>query len=185
MILPVIRHVPEGDGPDRTALELGPCVWGVIPDWFRGAIGAWKRPAFAARGEDILQSTVFRGAFRYRRCLVPVHGWYLWEGERGAKTRYAAARRDGDWICLAAVWERALIEGSSRDGVAVVTTGPNDVVAGLATRMPVVVAPEDYDVWLGSDMRAATRLIRPSPAEELLVWPSLDGYPTRPDLSSR
>ncbi|MEL7452986.1 MAG: SOS response-associated peptidase [Pseudomonadota bacterium] len=180
-VLPIIRHVPEGDGPDRTALELGPVVWGLIPDWFRGRPEEWKAPAINARGEEIAHKPLFRGAFRHRRCLVPAHGYYVFEGPKGRKTRYAVARPDGDWLCFAGVWERALMDGTSRDGAALVTTTPNDAVAALSMRMPVIIAPEDYRTWLNGSLHAAQMLLTSSPVEETCVWPSLEGYPAWPE----
>lgn len=180
MVVPVIRHVPEGDGPDRQALELGPVLWGLIPDWFRGRFEEWKRPAFNARAEDAPMSNLFKGAFRYRRCLIPVHGYYVWEGVPGNKTRYAVASPRADWFCLAGIWERALIDGASYDGLAMLTTTPNDVVAGLSARMPVIIGREDYHTWLTGGLQEAARLMRPFPSAGLTAWPSLEGYPVWP-----
>ena len=180
-ILPVIRHVPEGDGPDRTALELGPCLWGFIPSWFRGRVDEWKRPALNARGDGIADSAVFRGALRHHRCLVPVHGYYLWDGAPGNKTRFVVARRDQDWMCLAALWDRTLLDGSVRDGVALITTHPNDAIAGLATHMPVILRPSDWQTWIDGSVKDALSLIALSPAADLSVWPSAEGYPAWPD----
>lgn len=180
MIVPVIRHVPEGDGPDPNALELGPVLWGLIPDWFRGQYNDWKRPPFNARAEDAPLSSLFKGAFRHRRCLIPAHGYYVWEGVPGNKTRYAVASIQGEWLCFAGVWERALIDGASYDGLAMLTTTPNDVVAGLSTRMPVIIGRQDYNTWLTGSLSDATRLMRPFPADGMMTWPSPEGYPVWP-----
>lgn len=181
MIVPVIRFTPEGDGPDRTALELGPVLWGLIPDWFRGRFQEWKRPAFNARAEEATGSNMFRGAFRHRRCLVPAHGYFIWDGEPGDKMRFAVARRDADWFCFAGIWERALIDGASYDGLAVLTTRPNDVVAGLSLRMPVILHPDDYQQWLTGSLTEAASLLRPYPAAGMVAWPSQEGYPVWPE----
>lgn len=177
MIVPTIRFTPEGDGPDRNALELGPAFYGLIPDWFRGRFDEWKSPAFNARAEDAPMKPLFRAAFRHRRCLIPAHGYYVWEGVPGRKTRYAVALARADWLCFAGVWERALIDGASYDGVAMVTTTPNDVVAGLATRMPVIIHPQNYDMWLRGTVKEAASLMRPYPASDMVAWPSAEGYP--------
>jgi len=180
MIVPVIRYTPEGDGPDRNALELGPVLWGLIPDWFRGRFEEWKRPAFNARAEEAPMSNVFKGAFRHRRCLIPAHGYYVWEGEAGNKTRFAVASPRADWFCFAGIWERALIDGASYDGLAMLTTTPNDLVAGLSMRMPVIIGREDYGTWLDGDLRAAASLLRPFPSAGMVAWPSAEGYPVWP-----
>lgn len=180
MIVPIIRYTPEGDGPDRTALELGPVLWGLIPDWFRGRFEEWKRPAFNARGEDAPMSNLFKGAFRHRRCLIPAHGYYIWEGVPGNKTRFAVASLRADWFCFAGVWERALIDGASYDGLAMLTTTANDVVAGLSPRMPVIIGREDYRTWLDGNLRDAASLLRPFPSAGMVMWPSPEGYPIWP-----
>lgn len=177
MIVPVIRFTPEGDGPDRHALELGPAFYGLIPDWFRGRFDEWKSPAFNARAEDVAMKPLFRSAFRHRRCLIPAHGYYLWDGVPGRKSRYAVGLRRADWLCFAGVWERALIDGASYDGVAMVTTTPNDTVAGLATRMPVIVHPQNDEMWLRGSLKEAASLMRPYPAADMVAWPSAEGFP--------
>jgi putative SOS response-associated peptidase YedK len=179
-LVPVIRQTPEGDGPDREALQLGPTVWGLIPDWFRGRFDEWRSPAINAHGDDVAESAVFRGAYRHRRCLIPAHGFYVWEGQAGHKTRYAVARRDADWLCFAGVWERALIDGSVYDGLTMLITRPNDLVAGLSGHMPIIIAPDDYEAWLGDRPRDYAPLLRPSPAADLTAWPSHEGYPVWP-----
>ena len=61
-----------------------------------------------------------------------------------------------------------------------ITTTPNDTVAGLATRMPVIIGREDYETWLTGGLREAMGLMQPFPPAGLTVWPSLEGYPVWP-----
>jgi len=73
-----------------------------------------------------------------------------------------------------------LIDGASYDGLAMLTTTPNDVVAGLSARMPVIIGREDYGTWLDGDLRAAASLLRPFPSAGMVAWPSAEGYPVWP-----
>ncbi|MEM7494189.1 MAG: SOS response-associated peptidase family protein, partial [Pseudomonadota bacterium] len=111
-------------------MELAPCLWGLVPSWWTKPIRDRKFSGISVPAREAEERAVYRGAFRHWRCLVPVHGWYVWSGEGRAKTPFAVGRRDGDWFCLAGLWDTALIDGSSIETFAVLTTAPNDSVAG-------------------------------------------------------
>ncbi|MEO0722734.1 MAG: SOS response-associated peptidase family protein, partial [Pseudomonadota bacterium] len=84
-IAPIVRLIPEGDGPpDQTGQrEMAPAMWGLVPSWWNKPLKEKKFSTFNARAEGISTSNTFRGAFRHKRCLIPVSGFYEWTGPKG------------------------------------------------------------------------------------------------------
>ena len=104
---------------------------------------------------------------RYRRCLVPASAWYEWRRHGRTRTPFLVRRRDGAAMALAGLWETwSAADGSEIDTAAIVTTAANGSLAAIDERMPVVVAPADFDAWLdtpSTPLKEATRLVRPAP----------------------
>ncbi|HEX7949064.1 MAG TPA: SOS response-associated peptidase [Candidatus Limnocylindrales bacterium] len=124
--------------------------WGLIPHWATDArVGSRM---FNARAETLTASPAFREAFRRRRCLVPVDGFYEWKREGTVRQPYLVSRVDGRPLALAGLW--AGWHDPSTDEVrrtfTIVTTTPNETLAGLHDRMPVVVAEDAWDRWLAT-----------------------------------
>jgi putative SOS response-associated peptidase YedK len=148
--------------------------WGFVPSWAKDP----RRfgPLINARAEGLLDKAAFRGAIQYRRCLVPATGYYHWERSGPGKSRPWLVRpRDGGLIAFAGLWDPWLgADGSEVDGAVIVTVGAGGDVAGIADRMPAIVAPVDYDRWLDSDRYpagAAWTLLRPVPEGSLEAVP--------------
>ena len=147
--------------------------WGLIPHWATAArVGSRM---INARAETLTASPAFRDAFVRKRCLVPVDSFYEWKREGTVRQPYRIVRRDGRPLALAGLWAgwRDPADGLVRRTFSIVTTTPNDAIAGLHDRMPVVIEAEAWDRWLDP---------RPAEAGELmgLLVPSeadLDVYP--------
>ncbi len=165
---PVFRLAGQGQG---ARCELVPMLWSLIPSWWHKPLSEKKFSSFNAQCETAAEKPVFRGAFRYRRCLLPVSGFYEWTGEKGRKIPFAIALRNRRWFCLAGLWDRAMIDGSEIESFTVLTTTPNDVVAGLHTRMPVILAQENYGRWLDPQSGPVDDLFEPFPAADMHAWP--------------
>jgi putative SOS response-associated peptidase YedK len=177
---PILRRAPEGEDVPRDAIQMAPAVWNFIPSWARP--GPRERPftSFTARAEDVFESRVFAGALRHGRCLVPMSGYYVWEGPKGAGRPFAISRADGAWFCLAGLWNRVLIEGSEIDTFAILTSKPNDLESIFrarlpvvhAYRMPLILAPQHLLRWLDPSAPHVHELFRPFPAEKLVAAPA-------------
>jgi len=163
---PVLRWTRE-----RAHIELAPCLWGLVPNWWTRPIEDRQFTGFTADAATAHERPVYRGAFRYWRCLIPVSGYYLWTGRPGAKSAFAIGLQDRDWFCLAGLWDTALIDGSVLESFTVLTTQPNDTVAGLAHNMPVIVDPKNYQRWLDPRSGDVTDLFEPFPALDTHAWP--------------
>ena len=120
-----------------------------------------------ARGETVAQKPMFAAAFRGWRCLVPASGFYEWARRAGRKQPYYLRPKDAPLFALAGI----VLLWKGERGISLVTTAPNELVASLHDRMPVIVAPEDYGAWLGGDSREAQALVRPYPSARMVAYP--------------
>lgn len=142
--------------------------WGFVPAW------AKDPKTFSllvnARGESVLDKPAFRNAMRRRRCLVPADGFYEWR-HVAPKRPYFVRPKSGEPIAFAGLWETWTgPNGEEVDTAAIVTTRANRMLAGIHDRMPVIVPPEAFSLWLDcakADATTAAALIAPAP-ESLL-----------------
>jgi putative SOS response-associated peptidase YedK len=152
--------------------------WGLFPAW---AKDPKSLPLLInARAETIMEKPAYRWAFKYRRCLVPASGFYEWQARGyGPKQPYLASPeppRQGTapLLAFAGVWETWLgADGSEIDTAAIVTSAASRCLAPIHDRMPVVIAPEDYEKWLSHETRLAEAhaLLRPAPEDLFALTP--------------
>jgi putative SOS response-associated peptidase YedK len=164
----VVRVAPDGEEREVTHVR-----WGLIPGWA-------KDPAalpllINARAETAAEKPAFRGAMRYRRCLVPADGFFEWQRVGREKQPFHMRRRDGAPFALAGLWERWLgPDGSEIDTCALLTTEANELMRPIHDRMPVILDPPDFDLWLDpsvQDVEAIRPLLRPYPSEAMVAFP--------------
>jgi putative SOS response-associated peptidase YedK len=160
---------------DRRAGErsLDVMRWGLVPFWAKDI-----KVGFAninAKAEGIEGKPAFREAFQRRRCLVPVDNFYEWKKTATGKQPYAIALADRHLMALAGLWETWRSPAGERvRSFAVITTAPNELCAELHNRMPVVLKPAAWPVWLGegpADAPQLKTLLAPYPSEEMVAWP--------------
>lgn len=145
--------------------------WGLIPSWSKE-----PRVQFStinARAETIAKSPVFRGPFKSRRCLVPASGFYEWRHTSQGKQPYCIRLKGDELFAFAGlydVWHDA--EGNELYSYTVITTTPNDLVAPIHNRMPVILRQEDEQVWLDKEANPARlmSLLRAYPADEMEAY---------------
>jgi putative SOS response-associated peptidase YedK len=156
--IPIVRLA---DGVRQFALVR----WGLIPSWV-------KDPrAFAllinARGESVNEKVAFRNAMRRRRCLVPADGFYEWKREGNRTRPYFVRRKDRKPFAFAGLWETWTgPNGEEMESAAIVVTGASRTLAAVHDRMPVIVPPEAFELWLDCanvDAQTASALIAPAP----------------------
>ena len=75
------------------------------------------------------------------------------------------------WFCVAGLWNRVMIEGSELDTFTILTTDPNDATAGIHSRMPVIIYPEDYERWMRAPYQEVFDLMKPCAAADIDAWP--------------
>ena len=147
--------------------------WGVIPV---GRVNARGRPVLEtivnARSETVFDKSAFDGV---GRALVPCDGWYEWTGAARKKTAWRIRRKDGAMMAFAAITDVWTAPGGREvPQVATVTCEPNGDVRDVHHRMGVILAPEQFDLWLEGDIEDASALMQPLPDGTLVVEPAAD-----------
>jgi putative SOS response-associated peptidase YedK len=152
--------------------------WGLVPHWSTDAKSASRM--FNARAETITASPAFREAFRRRRCIVPVDSFYEWKREGTIRQPYRVTQTDGRPLALAGLWAgwREPETDEVRRTFTIVTTTPNDAMADLHDRMPVVLEESTWDEWLvdgrvgpPADEGGLLSLLQPTDAVPLRIYP--------------
>lgn len=139
--------------------------WGFIPSWVKDS--ADFPLLINARSESVSEKPAFRAAIRHRRCLIPASGFYEWKHENATKMPFLISNRDQTPLALAGIWETySGGDGSEIDTVAIITTSANGDVAPLHNRMPAIILPPDFSLWLDSsapNLAEPLSLLRPAP----------------------
>jgi len=161
----VIRQGPRGR-------LLEPMRWGLVPHWSKQP--KTRYATFNARSEDAAGKPTYRGPMRYRRCLVPACGFYEWRQGKDGKQPHHIRLADEQPFALAGLWDAW---GGELQTFSILTTTPNEMLAPIHNRMPVILDPADYDRWLDPAVQAPAQvadLLRPYPAEQMLATPVSD-----------
>jgi putative SOS response-associated peptidase YedK len=149
--------------------------WGLIPHWSDD-----RKPAarmINARAETITSSPAFRAAFERRRCVVPVDSFYEWKREGTVRQPYRIVRADDRPLALAGLWAgwRDPATELVRRTFTIVTTTPNQAIADLHDRMPVVLADGVWQRWLAggaeADPSELLAMLQPDDEIRLRVYP--------------
>lgn len=147
--------------------------WGLIPSWAKDpSIGSRM---INAQAETASVKPSFRAAFRRRRCLVLADGFYEWQQLGRRKQPFHVRMRDGSPFAFAGLWEHWKgPDGAAIDSCTLLTTEPNDLIRTFHHRMPVILDPQEYDLWLDPSIQEPDRLhplLRPYTSEELAAYP--------------
>jgi len=165
--IPVVRETGRGR-------ELALLRWGLIPSWAKEASIGMR--LINARGETLADKPAFRSAYRQRRCLIPADAFYEWKAIAARKQPYCIRMRDEAPFGMAGLWERwKAPDGQLVESCTIVTVDANALIAELHERMPLILAPDDYDAWL----RAESKQLPPAVAAQDMRY-----YPVNPLVSN-
>ena len=143
--------------------------WGLLPSWVRDPKNFTL--LINARGESVIDKRAFSGAMKRRRCLIPADGFYEWKAIGTRKVPYYVRAKSGQPLAFAGLWETWTgPNGEELETSTIVTTRANRALADIHERMPVIVPPEAFNLWLDCanvDPETAAALI--SPASEKLL----------------
>ncbi len=164
--IPIVRVV---DGKRQFALMR----WGLLPSWVKDP------KAFTllinARGETVASKPAFRAAMKRRRCLIPADGFYEWQAVGGRKQPFYVRAKSGAPFAFAGLWETWTgPNGEELETAAIVTTRANRTLSPIHDRMPVVIPPDAFDLWLNCvevDATTASALIQPAPENFFEAYP--------------
>ena len=136
--------------------EMVPMRWDLIPWWWRRPLKD-KPPTFNARVETVGKLAMFRDAFKERRCVVPVSGFYEWTGDQKArKPHLFTAADDSPLFAPAGLWERWRNRETSEEilSCTLITTAANEWMTPYHDRMPAMMVQAEIDRWLRGEMTA-------------------------------
>jgi putative SOS response-associated peptidase YedK len=137
----VVRQKQQAQGRELAFLR-----WGLVPAWADDpSVG--DRLA-NARSEKVAAKPPFRRAFRSRRCLVVADGFYEWRRTTGRKQPYFVGLQGDRPFGLAGLWERWDKHGGPVESCTILTTDANELMRPIQERMPVILPPDQYDLWL-------------------------------------
>lgn len=160
-----------------TGREWALVHWGLIPSWAKEpSMGA---KMINARGETVAEKPAFRAALKRRRCLVPADGFFEWKKQGGSKQPFYIRLRSQEAFAFAGLWEIwTAPDGGELESCTIITTEPNELTSNVHDRMPVILAHEDYEEWLGTGKDADAKeidrlrhLIRPFDAKLMEAFP--------------
>jgi putative SOS response-associated peptidase YedK len=163
---PIAVLMEEGK---RKIMEM---QWGLIPHWAKDAAIANK--LINARSETLAEKPSFRDSFKSRRCLIIADGFYEWQSLGGIKRPYFIFMKDKQPFAMAGVYDRWKDhEGKTVTSCTIVTTEANEFMKPLHHRMPVIIAPKDYTLWLdpaAKDSAKLAALLKPWDAKNMEAY---------------
>ena len=150
-------------------------VWGLIPSWAKDpTIGS---RLINARAETLAEKPSFRSAYKYHRCLILANGFYEWQTQPGSKTKlpHLIRLKSGKPFAFAGLWEHwQSPDGSEVKSATIITTTPNELMATIHDRMPVILPHAAFAHWLNPqplfpvDLKG---LLVPYPTDEMEAYP--------------
>ena len=162
----VVRQKPQAEGR-----KLAFVRWGLIPAWTDDlAIGDHLANA---RSETAATKPSFRSAFQSRRCLVVADGFYEWQRTNGHKQPYFVGLRSDRPFGLAGLWERWEKGSEPVESCTILTTDANELMQPIHERMPVILPPDQYALWLDprcQDTEKLAELLRPYPSKDMVAY---------------
>ena len=149
--------------------ELVPMKWGLIPSWSKDASIASH--TINARCETVADKPAFRHAVKYNRCIIPISAFFEWSHADGKKIPHYIHMADNSPMSLAGIWEHwKSSEGEDVETFSILTTAANSLIQPLHDRMPVILQPTDYNLWLNRNVHNPHELIhlyQPYPADRM------------------
>lgn len=152
--------------------HLSAVRWGLVPHWAKDL--SFGNHMINARCETVHEKPAFRQAIRARRCIIPASGFFEWDHSGNARIPHYITMKDGAPFAFAGIWDSwKSPEGEPVESCSILTTASNSLVATLHDRMPVILHPTEFDLWLDrsmNDPEKLKRLYQPYPAELLQEW---------------
>jgi putative SOS response-associated peptidase YedK len=158
------------------ARQLRELRWGLVPRWAKDPSGANRM--INLRAETVREKKGWKSTLARKRCIIPIDGFYEWQdqGKGQRKQPFYITSRDFSPIALAGLWAtwRDPDSGEELFTCTILTTSANDLMESVHHRMPVILAPEDWDAWLdpsNTDTDELAKLLVPAPEDMLTLWP--------------
>ena len=157
---------------DIEGLKLESFKWGLIPHWAKDAKVGYRM--INARAETVDAKPAFRTIFRRRRCLIPADGFYEWHKDGSVKQPYRITLKDESLFCFAGLWDSwQAPSGETINSCIIITTTPNELMANIHDRMPVILPQELETVWLDPEIHDTgflKQMLRPYLADQMTAY---------------
>ncbi len=162
-----VRHNQDG------ARELVSLQWGLVPHWSPEPQTGYSTAN--AKAETVDSKPAFRSAFKSRRCLIPVDGWYEWQllPDQKFKQPWFYHEANGQPAGIAGLWERWEHGNQILESCTLIVCEANELAKRVHDRMPVVLGEADWDAWLNPNLpsTAVKEMLKPCPNDWLSVHP--------------
>ena len=166
--LPVVRQHPK-----EPVRQISLMKWGLIPNWARDTSIAGS--TINAKSETAATKPAFRDPLKFRRCLIPADGFYEWQRTPTSKQPYCFEVNNGDLFAFAGLWDGWKdASGNWIKTCSILTTLPNALTSAVHDRMPVILHPDSYDLWLDPGMnnvQVISALLKPYDAGLMRSYP--------------
>jgi putative SOS response-associated peptidase YedK len=163
--IPIIRDT-------ETGREMVMAQWGLVPGWSRER--KTKYSTNNARIESVADKPTYRTPFRRRRCLIPADGFYEWKQINGNRVPHHIRMRDGKVFAFAGLWDHWEGEDGSIESCTIIVMPSNEVMQPVHARMPAIIAPAHYDLWLDArvtDKQEIMQYLTSAPSSQLTAYP--------------
>jgi putative SOS response-associated peptidase YedK len=161
--MPIVRR-RKGDRRNELAIAR----WGLIPHWAKDAKIAYS--TINARSETAATKPAFREAFKSRRALIPADGYFEWVRDGKEKQPHLIRFKDGGPFAFAGLWSTWQSPEGEVTSYTIMTTEPNELMAEIHSRMPVILGEDDHDRWLDLDADPGD-VLKPCPTDWLETYP--------------
>jgi len=175
-LIPRFNIAPSQDIPIISDSESGPEMilarWGLVPGWSKEP--KTKYSTINARIESVAEKPTNRVPFKHRRCLIPADGFYEWKDINGHKIPHYIRMRDGKVFAFAGLWDHWEGDEESLDSCSIIVMPANKVMQPLHERMPAIIAPAHYDLWLDPKITEKDEIMRyltSAPSGRLKAYP--------------
>src|SRR5271168_1055539 len=166
------QMIPTIKNNEKGKREFAEMKWGLIPVWAKDPKVAFKYKTINARGETVDTTSMYKSAFKSRRCLIPSTGFYEWKKlTEKLKQPYYIHLKDAEIFALAGLYEHWKSPDGAQEitSCTIVTTAANQFMSAIHDRMPVILEPESYDDWLSG--KQGKDLIRQYPDKKMTSFP--------------
>jgi putative SOS response-associated peptidase YedK len=134
--------------PDHGGIEMATMRFGLVPMWYRKSIRDWTATTFNARVEEVNTKAAFKGAWRYRRCVVPAEAFYEWSGPKSDRTKWRITRADNQPLAFAGIWDQADVLEGEVFSFSLLTRAAGADMSAIHTREPVTLMPDQWEDWM-------------------------------------
>jgi putative SOS response-associated peptidase YedK len=152
--------------------RIGELKWGLVPNWAADEKMSYKM--INARADTVTEKPAFRASFQRKRCLIPADSFYEWKRIGTDKQPMRILLKDEGIFSMAGLYDTWIApDGRKVSTCTIITTTPNELIADIHDRMPVILRHADEKLWLdkGQTVKDLQALLRPFPAEEMFAYP--------------